>query len=204
MRNNTMHEPRELFSAVLARRGYSAASPKGTDKVTTHSYGAVYDELAAKLCTSEADVDVLEIGVQHGAFLHALAEHLPRARIVGLDVSLAHLDADLDWAHPRIRVHETDATKPEALDFVAGTAFDLIVEDASHVPGDQVAHLDLFAPLLKPGGTYVLEDIADLEVRAQLDELAAKHGLRMAWHDLRHAKGRFDDVLAVFTRPDTR
>ncbi len=191
-----------MFSDVLGK--YSTAVRQGgTDKTTTHSYGPLYDELTRGW--RDTPVDILEIGVQHGPFLHALAEYLPHARIVGMDIDASRLDPHLDWTNPRITVHEVDATTPEALGVLPSDAtFDLIVEDASHLPEHQKAHLDLFAPRLKPGGTYVIEDIDGMHERwlhRDLGDIAAKHGLRMTWKDLRHAKGRYDDILAVFTAP---
>lgn len=37
-------------------------------------------------------------------------------------------------------------------------------------------------------------------LRPQLEMVSKKHNLEMEWLDLRHVKGRFDDILAIFTK----
>lgn len=79
------------FSTVLRKYGTDARF-LGTDKVTTHSYGDLYDLLAERL-RHRPRVDVLEIGVQHGAFMHALVDYLPQARVHGLAMAWVDLRA---------------------------------------------------------------------------------------------------------------
>lgn len=190
------------FVALLERYG-DRAQHLGTDKVTTHSYGEVYEAIFADLKARGPGVTVLENGVYGGAFLAAAAEFLPDARFHGVDISLANVRFGRD--HPRIRLHEMDGTRRETAEAI-GLRFDLIVEDGSHLPDHQVASLDAFAPFLKSEGVYVLEDIdgahAD-ELRPRLAATAATHGLEMEWLDLRGVKGRWDDILAIFRRGPT-
>lgn len=181
----------------------NAAVPEGSDKDTDHSYGELYDDLLARY-VDLPDVAILEVGVLHGAFLQAVAEFLPRAQVHGLDISLAKLGKQWDWTNPRIHTHEADGTLPSTA-LRLGTRFDLIIEDASHLPAHQVETLDAFAPFLKPGGVYVVEDIDQYHadyVRQHLTAVASRHGLAMEWMDLRHRKQRFDDIIAVLTRPE--
>lgn len=193
------------FTDTLRRHG-PPADRWGSDKLTAHAYGELYDELWGRY----ADVPglrVLVLGVYRGAFVRALDEFLPPdAAVRGVDVTLSWL-ADPLYS-PRVRLVEADATRPEAVASVRdGGPFDVIIDDASHLPGDQLAALDLWAPLLKPGGTYVIEDIqpatAD-RVRRGAEHLAAAHGLALHWLDLRAAKGRFDDIVAVLERVTQR
>lgn len=187
-----------LFTEVM--RKYSTAMvPWGCDKDTDHSYGDLYNRVCGDLQNRGAQV--LEIGVLHGAFMQAVAEFLPDACVCGMDIA-PRLWAGWNWSDDRVRVVQVDATQPHAVDVFEGP-FDLIVEDASHVPHEQARTLDLFAPLLKPGGVYIIEDIhpdAAEYVREHASALAEKHGLSLEWMDLRHVKGRFDDIVAVLRR----
>ena len=187
------------FSSLLSK--YSAtANDHGTDKTTVHSYGDLYDATFEE-CRSKADVCVLEIGIYSGAFLQAVAEFLPEAQVDGIDVSLDRVR--FGRSNPRIRMACLDGTAAASVEALQ-RSYDVIIDDASHLPADQVRTLDLFAPLLKPGGVYMIEDINDAtmeEVRREVTTLADRHGLELAWHDLRDRKGRYDDIMAVLRRP---
>lgn len=182
---------------LLARYGHSNCD-LGTDKAVVHCYGELYDRLLGGELRRRARA-VVEAGVASGASLVALAEFFPGAQVTGIDVDVSRVR----FAHPRVAVREADCTTPAALElFGPGAAFDLVLDDASHRPNDQVALLRLFGPRLAPGGMVVVESVDGRfyeEARARLDAQAAALGLAAQWHDMRHATGRFDDVVAVFT-----
>ena len=193
--------PPRSFVAVLDK--YSDLSRCPTDKLTTHSYGPIYESLCTAL---PHDACIMEVGILGGRFLQALVEYLPEARVYGVDLqpeTTTLVDSAYPWAD-KVRLVQADATKDELLEKVGHERFDLIIEDGSHMPLDQVRTLDLLVPLLKPGGTYVVEDIkqehADF-VRAGVALVAEKHGLVYQWIDLRHIKGTTDDIVAVVRRP---
>lgn len=202
-------DPRPSLTELLTARA-SVDNAHGTDKNVTHTYGELYETLfAPRRDTASA---VLELGVYSGASVLVWAEYFPRAAVVGADITLARVRFGAD--HPRIRLVQTDATVPAAVDATRAAAaelgvapdqgYDLILDDASHDPNHQVASARLFAPHLAPGGLYVVEDIAGEHapfVREGLERLAAELGLTFAWHDLRDRKGRFDDIVAVLERP---
>ena len=186
---------KKTISELLAINGRSV---HGTDKTTTHAYGDLYDTMFEPY--RDTAKRVLEIGIWGGASIFAFAQFFEGAEIDGVDIDLSRILYGLD--QPRIRYHVADGCSPDTARMLREVgnrrAFDLIVEDASHIPDHQVATLDAFAPSLAPGGLYVIEDIGDVSVRPRLEEVAAKHGLAMTWHDLRGIKGQFDDVLATF------
>lgn len=211
------------FSEVL--RQYEAShNEHGTDKTTSHSYGALYSGLFEPL--RDRARRVLEIGVYSGASVTALADYFAGAQALGVDVTLERVTFGLQ--HPRVRYVRGDATLPgtaaaaraawpcpgsagvlerarvQAEDEAEAEAppFDLVLDDGSHRLGDQAAALRAFAPHLAPGtGLYVIEDIADVGHRAALEAAGreASPPLELVgWHDLRHVKRQFDDVVAVF------
>lgn len=181
---------------VFAR--YAAVdNAAGTDKGTTHAYLDTYEELFAGM--RDRDVRLLEIGVYSGASLAAWADYFPRAAVVGVDVDVSRVT----HRPPRTVVVCADGTLASTAEEL-GT-FDVVVEDGSHAPLDQVASLRAFAPRLNPGGVYVAEDL-DLGSHPWLaDELraaAADAGCSFRLVDLRARTGRFDDVLAVVAKPE--
>lgn len=187
-----------LFTDTLAKYSTHVLSA-GTDKDTDHSYGEMYNDLFGKLV---GQVSVLEIGVQHGGFLQAVAEFLPSAQVHGVDISLQRLHGGWDWTNPNIHTYQMNGTLASTAKAV-NTQFDLIIDDASHAPDDQVAAVEVFAPYLKPGGTFVVEDIDgahEAYVREKLEALAPVHGLSLQWLDLRQRKQRWDDIVAILTK----
>lgn len=189
-----------LLTEVLQK--YSTVDTcEGSDKITTHSYGDLYDAICAPW-RQKPDLTILEIGVSGGAFLRVLSEYFqPSARIYGIDVDLSN--ARFAAGLPNVRVFQRDGCLPETAAEL-GKQYDLIMEDGSHMPEDQERTLDAFAPYLKEGGIYITEDIHEINaprLRQSLAGIAGRHGLVMEWHDLRKNKGRFDDIVAVFRRP---
>jgi hypothetical protein len=103
---------------------------------------------------------LLELGVKFGASMRLWADYFPSATIVGLDIENKPQDFPTD---KRIHFVQGSQSDPAALDrcvAVAGSQFDVIVDDASHIghlTAASFAHL--FPNALKPGGFYVIEDI---------------------------------------------
>ena len=180
--------------SVILNRYASYDSRSGTDKDTVHSYGPLYEELMRPF--KHTATAVLEIGVLTGASVAAWADYFQGAHVDGADVDVSRIVFGAD--HPRIRYHEVDCTLPDAPHRLGGKLYDVIVEDASHFPEHQVATAGIFAPYIKPGGVYVLEDIRGDHapyVRLGLEAVASQHGMRLEWHDLRFA------IVAVLRRP---
>jgi predicted O-methyltransferase YrrM len=189
-------ERRRTLCDILAC--YEAQHNKhGTDKTTSHAYGPLYERLLER--HRDTAKNVLEIGVYSGASCCAFADYFKGALVDGIDITLANV-LEKHARHARTRYRRLDGTDPDT-PRALGNLYDVILDDASHAPDDQVRSLDLFAPYLRRGGTYIIEDISShtaAETRRRLSEVGQKHGLRMEWHDLTHVKGQFDDIVAVF------
>ncbi len=169
---------------------------------------------------------VMEIGVFRGCSLAMWARYFPTARIVGVDhftgqqgtgrfshlrgpklrKSAEHIASQFVSADGDRRIQLRSADQSSAADLdrlvrnLSETPFDLIIDDGSHRPADQLRTFEALLPLVRPGGWYVIEDIGSswnrayghlrgglsaAELRASLEATAL--GLVTAW--LRH--GRF-------------
>lgn len=172
-----------------------------TDKITTHSYGDVYNDIIPSLRARNKPLTILEIGVMSGMFVRSLAEYLPTAEIHGVDIQLTWLQYKGDGEN-RVHFHVMDATVDNAPEQLGGLHYDLIVEDASHKPNDQRTILNLFAPYLRKDGVYIIEDIVpDETLQKDLLDIATKHQLTMEWIDLRHQRENIpDNVMAIFRK----
>lgn len=170
----------------------------GTDKNSTHSYGDLYELLFTPI--KDKVKNLLEIGVYSGASVQVWSEYFPHAHIDGVDITLANLKFGID--NPRITFHQADGTIEETAKML-NQKYDVIIDDGSHYPEHQISSFEVFAPYLEPGGIYVIEDINEVhaeKVKSNTHEIAKKNGLKMEWHDLREKKGRFDDIVATFTK----
>ena len=176
---------------------------EGTDKTTLHAYGPIYDELFHP--RKDKVRNVLEIGVLSGASLVNLANFFPQANILGIDIDLKNVRYGTD--NPRVTMIECDATKVEdfTLSLITLAGFDIVIDDGSHAPEDMVASFVIWSSKVKSGGLYVIEDVTEdaLRICRPIFELmATKEKMSMNVVDLRHIKGRFDDIMIIFERPN--
>jgi SAM-dependent methyltransferase len=97
---------------------------------------------------SDGNSRVLEIGANDGSFMKVFRERLPRSACEGLEPSEPH----------RRAAREAGLTMHANIDEIRGDKFDVICmfHTFEHFV-DPLAELKSFDPLLKDGGTYVIE-----------------------------------------------
>lgn len=118
----------------------------------------IYQELISRRVP---DV-IVEIGNMHGGSALALAHQLDlhgKGRVIAIDVNHRHL-FDLPKSHPRIEFLEGDAVAmlPEVMRRIPTGADVMIIEDSSHTYDNTLAVLRAYAPLVRPGQYFVVED----------------------------------------------
>lgn len=121
-----------------------------TDKAFFHKYLDFYEKNLPKPSFKGR---LLEIGVMYGASLEMWREYYPNAEIVGLDINdKSHINI------PGVFILKRDATKPSDLDDLG--MFDIIIDDGSHMTGDQIISLEiLYNNNLNKTGFYIIEDL---------------------------------------------
>lgn len=139
----------------------------GTDKASVkrdeqgerlgHDYLRHYEFMFDRFRNDE--IVLIELGVYRGDSLRMWAEYFLRAEIYGVDIDLRAED----HASDRIKIVIGDVTEKKLFDKLKkaldGRRPFIIVDDASHAWGDQRMSLEMFWPLLAPGGFYVVEDL---------------------------------------------
>lgn len=129
----------------------------GTDKrVGVHSYTKWYDALLSPRRWDR--LTMLEIGVQSGASIRMWADFFPNAKLVGIDID----PRCAQFATKRIQIITGSQDNPEIAAFLAGEyagGLDIVIDDGSHVGQHQRASLNLYFPLVKAGGMYIVEDL---------------------------------------------
>jgi len=131
----------------------------GTDKSRNQHKGITYLQLYEKYLVNKREykLKLLEIGVLEGSSVRAFEEFLPNSKIIGLDID------------PRCKVNERGR-----VEIVIGSQdskqirddikkrhgeFDLILDDASHVNQLTLKSFELYWPLVKDNGIYIIEDL---------------------------------------------
>lgn len=132
----------------------------GCDKFTVHRFEDVYAGLLGHRRTEP--LRVLEIGIGEedralgGASLLTWSEFLPEALIVGIDLyDKRALDTE------RIVTRACDQGDPTQLAEVVRELgpFDLVIDDGSHHGHDVATSMFALLGAVRPGGSYVLEDL---------------------------------------------
>lgn len=164
-----------------------------TDKNTLHSYGPVYDQLL--LPYRDTARWVLEIGIWGGGSLLAWRDYFSQANIVGVD----HDPDKAVFGERLFTVISDQATRDTLIRFPAsmGIRYDVIIDDGSHRPEDQILSLFWLYPHLAAGGLYVIEDVQSIDLAECFRCLG-----RVTVHDLRAGKQRYDDIMIVLRKPD--
>ena len=179
----------------------------GSDKCPQikHPFTLFYHELfAAQRMTI---CKVLEIGIgdqdemrwshvpdyQTGASLKMWRDFFPNATIYGADIKPGCL-----FSEDRIRTYlcdQRDLASLTALIDRTGGDLDIVIDDGTHIPQDQVSTCRTLMPLLQPGVTYIIEDVGHNGYRRVLDELQ-DYDCR----PIRHSKMVFRDDRIVVVR----
>lgn len=158
-----------------------------TDKASYHSYEQIYPEL---LCgyVGRPLLNILEIGTGRGGGLLILSSIFPDATVYGLDLNYSMLQIGTGNTNIRL-LEKADQTDRRILDAIPN--LDIVIEDASHNYSASITTFEMLRDRLNPGAIYIIED-----VYPQYLELYEKDD-RFEIFDLRHAKNRGDDIIAV-------
>lgn len=121
------------------------------------SYLSYYDTLFGHL--RRQAVSLLEIGVQNGGSLETWSHYFSSGTcFVGCDINPKC--QSLEYVDKRIHVVVGDANSNDAFQTIRriSSAFDIVIDDGSHVSNDILNAFINYFPLVKPGGLYVIED----------------------------------------------
>ena len=177
--------------------------PGGTDKASDHSYAELYDIILAPY--RERPINLLEIGIYQGGSLLMWQHYFPDAVVSAIDIdprgmhptNTERLDYD------RLRLYYGSAYTMQMVEvLMQSDEYDIIIDDGPHTLQSQVFAARNYRQLLAPGGVLVIEDVQDI---THLDALTAVLPEReRGWvqtYDLRHVKGRYDDIVWVYRMP---
>jgi predicted O-methyltransferase YrrM len=155
----------ETLLNILQTRRYR------TDKHTDHHYVQdFYDPAFAPF--KEKPISFLEIGVWNGESMKLWSDFFKKASyIVGIDIftrtSIEQVQQNLAGFNTELhRLNSTQCTDEELIQFQTQYpgGFDIIIDDGDHSAEAQLTTFSRFSNLVKEGGIYIIEDIADKNV----------------------------------------
>ncbi len=177
---NTLSEIYEKY------KGDGSGAGQDGDKGNVHSYVPIYEEkLAPYRLTTK---NILEIGVSAGLSMRMWEKYFPSAYIFGIDNNPSCQKSET----PRTTIIIADSTNP--ISTLWGHTFDVIIDDGSHYPSDQIRTFENLFTYLNPNGVYFIEDVSGIEEVTRTISTNTKD-IQILVHDFRKNKGRHDDVL---------
>ncbi len=172
----------------------SVDSDKHND--TEHSYGDVYAEIFSKY-NRDAEINILELGVQRGGSLVAWKEYFPNANVYGIDISDSRLE--------KYKVNNVTFILGDlrlVINQVEDKMFDIIIDDSDHFDGTIAWIIQNYWKLLKKDGVMVIEDIQIPDrYLATINNVMPKNAKAKVF-DMRLVKDRPDDIIVTLTKND--
>jgi hypothetical protein len=183
-----------------------------TDKNTTHSYIDLYQTLLVG--KKETAVNVLEIGigdnpyhphVSNGGSIKLWHDFFPNATVYALDIKkpeevwdaiknveriILHIDAD---AYDEVKF------KTDFLD--KNIKFDFMLDDGPHTLESMIQFIKLYSQVMTDDGILIIEDVQFWTWIEELKKATPEHLKEyIETYDLRHIKGRYDDIVFVINK----
>lgn len=146
----------ELIKMNYLKQLYQQHEGKSSDKWDI--YLDVYDELFFERRSNVSSF--LEIGVQNGGSLEIWSRYFASAQhLVGCDINPDC--AKLNYDNPSIEVVIGNSSTVEIKEKILSisSAFDVIIDDGSHVSSDIIKSFLLYFPLIADDGIYIIEDL---------------------------------------------
>jgi hypothetical protein len=159
----------------------------GLHPESKHSYTPYYYNLLKDKRRSMRKI--LEIGVGDGRGLRMWRDFFANAKIYG-----AEKNSGLLFKEDRIEVFQCDPSSRSSLaDLLkkTGTNIDLVIDAGTNKPDDQVFACNVLMPQLNKNVTYVIQNVADMNI---VQKLA---GFDVTVPKLERWRRRYDDWLVI-------
>ncbi len=161
---------------------------------TEHSYGDVYADIFSKY-DRNAEISILELGVQLGGSLLAWKEFFPNAKVVGIDISDSRLEK-----YKQDSVEFILGDLKVAIEQVTNRMFDIIIDDSDHFDGTIAWIIQHYWALLNKDGVMVIEDIQVPDRYLNTIHSVLPPNAKAKVYDMRWVKDRTDDMIVTLTK----
>lgn len=167
-----------------------------------HNYTPIYHNLFKYLFRYKKDTRLLELGIggynnprAGGESLRMWSDYFSSSIIVGVDIEPKELDIP-----GNVFMEQGSQVDEDFLDSLVHKygKFDIIVDDGSHLTEHHVkSFTKLFIDALKPGGIYIIEDLATSYEDSLKGHFGSSIDYFKQFHDLvnsRHLKGSNNNI----------
>lgn len=185
---------------ILNEMDLSTADQEGgTDKASDHNYTSTYALFLSEKRNEK--INLVEIGVWHGGSIAMWTKYMPNANFLFYDISYQiKPKAKKYFDEDRMKLHIMDAYTFEAVEIAKNRfpdGIDFLLDDGPHTLNSMVEVVSLYSPLMKAGGTLMIEDVQRIEwtdTLAKICPINAKFDV----FDMRET-GRYDDIIVTYT-----
>jgi SAM-dependent methyltransferase len=183
-------------------------SPYNTEgNLHKHAYTAIYNLLFSNL--RYKDIKLGELGILDNNSMLSWREFFPNAKLYGFEWFDERLDKaindNIDCTYIKMNVKDVNSIS-EGLS-VAGSKFDILIEDSTHLFEDQIKFVNEAYKHLNPGGILIIEDIfinaneEDYFKAINLEHFCSATFI-YANHNLKNSAGWNNDKLLVLHKND--
>lgn len=137
----------------------------GTDKAGYHTFTGFYSTFVDRF----KNPTMVEIGIDNGGSLKMWEEYYGSPTIIGIDINDKK---QFDGKNIRTIVAD-QGNVPDLVQkcISVSTAYDLIVDDGSHIYSHQISCFAKLFPYVKSGGIYIVEDLHTSFIGGQYNPL---------------------------------
>ena len=123
-----------------------------------HDFMGLYSQIFAAYRSSATSM--FEIGVNRGGSIMMWRDYFSKAQVYGIDRTMRKCLIPKD-ERDRITILQLDQSFKEGLEGFGKKygPFDVGIDDGSHVWSHQILTFETLWPYIKPGGTFVIEDV---------------------------------------------
>ena len=173
-------------------------SPGKSDKGTVHDYiaGWYTQEFSPK---RYEPLNILEIGAARGNSMILFRDYFENSKITTIDNLSQHDTNTVKFIKDieGVDLLIDDAYTTSCVSRFEDGSFDYIIDDGPHTLESQLYSVEHYLSKVKIGGKLIIEDVKGQYLSNKPFD---RFGLPYEIVDLRANKGRFDDILVVFTK----
>lgn len=125
----------------------------GTDKGSHQGFMPYYEKF---LPSRQANITIVELGVQKGNSIAMWEEWFKYAKVIGVDIDISQVEHSFSTRVDLLQGEQDDIHLANAI--CAYRQPKVIIDDASHISTKTIGAFHSWWPNLRPGGLYVVED----------------------------------------------
>lgn len=157
-----------------------------------HTYGNSYDEIFENF-DKNANLNILEIGIQKGGSLMAWKDYFLNSNIYGVDIVDCILD---EYRRDDFNYVISDIKDDSVKEKFKNIMFDIIIDDGSHYLDDVLFVVENYLNKINKNGFLIIEDCQQPEYWLEEVKKLVPSGYEITIKDLRN-EASYDNFLII-------